>query len=157
MRFQLINPAVGQKIYQTDSLEKGAKKCYGELKQFAGNNHIGFSIMNVDTFEVYKYEIDANYNKQKGGDTLVAQKNIGLDKETPVKSREIPQPIPIPKTNVNELDNIKQKLLMIEDKLKLFDERLSRIETPGYKSINSIYRENLDKLSNVKKFDTSPR
>lgn len=56
-KYQLISPIVGTKIYQTSSPEKGARHCYDELKLISGVNALDFTMMNIDTFETYKYGI----------------------------------------------------------------------------------------------------
>lgn len=65
-KYQLIHPVVGTRIYQTRSLKKGAKKCYEELKSFNNINSPYFTVLNVDTFEIYKFKIDATNTKAQG-------------------------------------------------------------------------------------------
>lgn len=60
-RFQLVGPIVGTKAYQTESFDMGVKKCYQELKQRGGSNfnkYDTFSVMDMDTYETYKFKID---------------------------------------------------------------------------------------------------
>jgi hypothetical protein len=70
-RFQLISPIIGNKIYQSSSFNKGAKKCYDELKGCGKNDFNDFTIMNLDNYETFKFAINKrekhNHNLQQGG------------------------------------------------------------------------------------------
>ena len=56
-RYQLIKPIVSDKIYETESLNKAASKCYKEIKlnQIAGAST--FTIRNVDTNEYIDFSL----------------------------------------------------------------------------------------------------
>ena len=56
-KYQLIYPIVGNKLYQATSLKGGAKRCYDELKQLDNIESDYFTVMNVDTFETFKFKI----------------------------------------------------------------------------------------------------
>ena len=63
-KYQLIYPVVGTCAYQSTSLKKGAKKCYEELKSLSNINTPYFTVLNLDTYETYKFQIDAeNFSK----------------------------------------------------------------------------------------------
>lgn len=66
-RFQLIAPIVGNKIYQTNSFQKGAGKCFEELKGCEKNDFNQFTIMNVDNFETYKFGISKREKHNTSG------------------------------------------------------------------------------------------
>ena len=56
-KYQLIHPVVGTKAYYTTTLMKGAKQCFEELKTL-NINATQFSVLDHETYEVYKFEID---------------------------------------------------------------------------------------------------
>jgi len=56
-KFQLIKPFVSDRIYQTSSMNKAAKKCYQEVKEANLTNIDTFTMLNVDTKEKYVYQI----------------------------------------------------------------------------------------------------
>jgi hypothetical protein len=58
-KYQLIHPIVGTRVYQTTSLKRGAKKCYEELKSLNNINSPSFTVLNVDTYETFKFRIDS--------------------------------------------------------------------------------------------------
>jgi len=60
-KYQLIHPIVGTRVYKTNSLNKGAKKCYEELKSLNNINSEYFTILNIDTYQTFKFKI----NKQQ--------------------------------------------------------------------------------------------
>lgn len=65
-KYQLIHPIVGTRAYQTNSFKKGAKKCYEELKSLDNINTTQFTVLNLDTFQTYKFQIDTHkINKQQ--------------------------------------------------------------------------------------------
>ena len=76
-RFQLIKPFIGEKVYETSSLKKGAKKCYQEFKQSQNNKTNEFSVLNIDTHETYRYKVNHN---QDGGNLPNDKKIIELEK-----------------------------------------------------------------------------
>lgn len=89
-KYQLIHPVVGTRAYQTTSLKKGAKKCYEELKSLDNISSLHFTILNIDTYETYKFKINhANINKiQTGGDgELVKKVNSIQDAVNKLNSR----------------------------------------------------------------------
>lgn len=55
-RYQLIEPYVGQKVYESSSLKKGAKKCYDELK-ISGKKTSHFTIMDIESYQKYTFGI----------------------------------------------------------------------------------------------------
>lgn len=61
-RLQLISPTIGEKIYETRHLDKGIDKCYREFKSLNTGSK-SFTIMDLFTYQVYKYAV--NNNKQK--------------------------------------------------------------------------------------------
>jgi hypothetical protein len=65
-RFQLIKPYVSDKIYETDTMMKGAKKCYKELKDNIINQENitnvpdEFTIMDIESYKKYVFKINKN-------------------------------------------------------------------------------------------------
>lgn len=67
-RYKLVNPYSSEKVYETSSLTKGAKKCYEELKgspYYYGCNK--FTIMDIDDFKKYDFGINNKNVAQQGG------------------------------------------------------------------------------------------
>lgn len=80
-RYQLILPVTSNKIYQTNSLKKGAAKCYEELKSYGPIESNEFVILDIDTYHKYSYAI----TKQQGGAKETKEtKDIKDVKETKV-------------------------------------------------------------------------
>jgi len=75
MRFQLISPIISKNIHTCYDLNEGAKTCYNELKannynysmNSENNKNNTFSIMNVDTFETYKFQLGKKKSQMNGG------------------------------------------------------------------------------------------
>jgi hypothetical protein len=74
-KYQLIHPVVGTRVYQTTSLKKGAKKCYEELKSLNNIDAAQFSVLNVDTYETYHFQIDDSHKLSGGGASLGLELN----------------------------------------------------------------------------------
>lgn len=76
-RYQLVYPYDGKKVYETSSLNKGAKRCYEELKKTSHYQAADkFTIMDIDNFKKYEFAIKkpvhqmgGNNNQHIGGDT----------------------------------------------------------------------------------------
>lgn len=65
-KYQLIKPFIGDKIYET-TLNKGAKKCYNDVKQRKIPNLTSFDIKEINTGKIYTYKIHHPYIPQIGG------------------------------------------------------------------------------------------
>lgn len=59
--YRLIYPYDSSNVYMETSIKKAADKCYSELKQNAAYAP-KFSMMNIDTNAIYKFEIPKNIN-----------------------------------------------------------------------------------------------
>jgi hypothetical protein len=118
--FQLIHPIVGNKIYQT-SFNKASKKCYDELNSLDFHNHSYFTIINLDTKEVYTFKINKK-NKFTSNDFSIIKKNIQnietrLDilenkinnKDEYINLQNISNKISNKISNIEEIPNINKK------------------------------------------------
>lgn len=107
-RLQLIHPIHGTKVYQATTFDNAVKKCYNELKENGNIPSDYFSVMNIDTFETFKFGINKNKNKihntQKGGDGSNIIKN-NLDN------------IILNNVKTLSLDEISNRLLSLENKV----------------------------------------
>ena len=56
-RYQLIKPIISDKIYETSSLMKGAKKCYSEVKTAKIIGSKTFTMRDIDSQETYIFKI----------------------------------------------------------------------------------------------------
>ena len=59
-KYQLISPVIGNNLYIASSLKSGAAKCFNDLKQLDVINANYFTIIDIDTFETFKFQIDKN-------------------------------------------------------------------------------------------------
>lgn len=56
-RYQLIEPYVGTKVYESSSLTKGAGKCYNELKQSGKMVGGHFTVMDIESYQKFTFGI----------------------------------------------------------------------------------------------------
>ena len=56
-RYQLIKPILSDRIHESSSMLKGAKKCYKELKTFNAHNSETFTIRDIDTNKSFVFKI----------------------------------------------------------------------------------------------------
>lgn len=117
-KYQLIHPVVGTRAYQTTSLKKGARKCYEELKSLNNINTSQFTILNIDTYKIYKFQIDAtNINKtQYGG-------------------------------NSKDKGDIIKKIDLIEDAVNKLNSRVQKLENDGINNINNNDDYNVNNIN----------
>ena len=57
-QYQLIEPILSNKTYQTTSLKKASKKCFDEIKNLKINNLETFKIKNLNTNEIFVFKIN---------------------------------------------------------------------------------------------------
>lgn len=128
-RFQLITPVVSNKIYLTNSVQKGAGKCFEELKGCGANNFNQFTIMNVDNFETYKFAIDkkrnhltnnkigisSNINNQNGGDNTNNMPTAEMVND--VKQF----------TDSNKVVRLEKAVVALSDKVILLEEQINKL------------------------------
>jgi hypothetical protein len=69
-KYQLIYPVVGTRAYLSLSPEKGAKKCYEELKSLNNVDAQYFTVLNIDTYETYKFKIDSDKSQKTNNDNI---------------------------------------------------------------------------------------
>lgn len=110
-RYQLIKPIISDKIYETQSLMKGAKKCYNEVKNARLPNAKTFTMKDIDTHENYIFKINNPYVPplQTGG--------------SPPKHENDDEKIEslIPQQNSG-------KIIKMEDDIKLLESRITIVE-----------------------------
>jgi hypothetical protein len=112
-RFQLISPIVGDKIYQTSSIKRGAKKCFEELKGCGKNDFNEFTIMNLDNFETYKFGIN-NKSSQLGGDPTKAQQ---ASKEPAVQLED------------DKIPKLEKAIVSLNDKISLLQQQIDELSS----------------------------
>lgn len=56
-RYQLIEPIISNKIYDTTSLKRASKRCFNEVKNLKYNNLTTFTIQNLDSNETFTFKI----------------------------------------------------------------------------------------------------
>lgn len=100
-KFQLITPVVGDKIYQTNSFNKGIKKCYNELKSYGSNKYDKFSVIDLTTYKTYEFALNKN------------KKNIQVGGEN---------------ENIKENDKENDKIVLLEENIKILEEKINKLE-----------------------------
>jgi len=70
-RYQLIRPIISNKIYESSSMIKSAKKCYQEVKNAKIVGATTFTIKDIDSHKTFTFQIH-NKNMQYGGEGEVA-------------------------------------------------------------------------------------
>jgi hypothetical protein len=100
-RYKLVTPYSSEKVYETSSLTKGAKKCYDELKgspYYYGCNK--FIIMDIDDFKKYDFGINTKNASQRGGYNF----NKPVDEPTNLddKSNELKREVPNGDLKIND-------------------------------------------------------
>ena len=154
-RYQLIKPIISDKIYETSSLIKGAKKCYSEVKNAKICGAKTFTVRDIDSQETFIFKIHNPYIPQNqialGGSQIALsgpQHQIALSGGTVV----LPTMGSAKLNKNNHLDltnhtgqylgqNIRQlggadddtdtKISAINDNLKKLDERVTILESKG--------------------------
>lgn len=124
-KYQLIYPIVGTRVYQTTSFKKGAVKCYNELKSLNNINSSYFTILNLDTYETYKFKINTKLNPE-------LNPKLNLD------------------TNIQDtLNDLNIRVKKIED--TIFNSKNSNLV---FDEINKIHKvDKIDKLDKMDKVD----
>ncbi len=108
-RLQLIHPIHGAKIYQASTFDSAVKKCYNELKENGNLNSDYFTVMNINTFETFKFAINKNkknksINIQQGGSVKNNLDNIILNNVKTLSLDEISNRLLSLENKVNELE-----------------------------------------------------
>jgi hypothetical protein len=70
-RYQLIEPFVGNTLYETSSLKKGAQKCYNDIMNSNKSDAKIFTVREIgsgETFSFNIHKVTKNNNNQFGGD-----------------------------------------------------------------------------------------
>lgn len=122
-KYQLLSPIMGNKIYQTNNINKVVKKCYDELKMIGGNKDCNeIVIMNVDNYETFRFNI--NKKQQTGGALPPPPKKIKHDKNE--ENDDKPENIedkPVLPSNILET-----RVSKIEESITNLAERIRKLE-----------------------------
>jgi hypothetical protein len=98
-RYQLIDPYINDKIYEGYTINKGAKKCYNDIKK-SGKNVSKFRVRNIDNGEVFDFNIHSKHQMEGGMNILKLPKNINFDELSNIKLNE----------KINKLENRIQEI-----------------------------------------------
>lgn len=147
-RYQLIKPFLSDKIYETSTLNKGAKKCYNEVKSSKIIGATEFSVRDIDSYEIFKFKIHHPYfPMQSGGNPEQKQE------------QQIEGVAEIPLANDDKLKNMDDRITRLEQYLGIGQLTAttilpmnSQINTYNPIPINNqhIYQSNLDSLKTYK-------
>jgi hypothetical protein len=136
-RYRLIKPFLSDKIYETKSLTKATKKCYNEIKLANITGITNFSIMDIDSKQIFAGKIKDQY-VLRGGEGGPDEQ--GIDTKDAVPSEPIQKtsrhsldsPIPILESAVKQLDaditSRDERINIIELRLNNMDTRLIHVE-----------------------------
>jgi|694.fasta_scaffold71106_4 hypothetical protein len=152
IRYQLVYPYDGKKIYESSSLTKAAQKCYNELKQSVHYNVANkFTILDIDNFKKYDFALKKK-NTQFGGDDnqaqqepLQIQQNIQNINDDGIKEAEniVNRNNEDIKNNEEIKNNEDIKNNEISNKLSILDIKLEKIiSMMEQQEINKQNREN---------------
>lgn len=144
-RFQLISPVIGEKIYQTNSIKKGIKKCYEELKSVGIKDHKEFCVMDTVSYETYKFAINNKNNNE-----LIDHKNKKIKKEKDHKNISNNENIINQKDNIavenNNQISYEKKIDYLENNINILNNKIKTLEqqilTINNNRINKIENEN---------------
>lgn len=128
-KYQLIHPIVGTRVYRTNSLKKGAKKCYNELKSLNNINTLTFTILNVETYETFQFKINT--------------KNIEKECINSIKKCD---ELKIKTTNTELIDKINKMQESIDKLNTLIEEILPEQIKNNNKNVNK--KNNMEKIQN---------
>lgn len=130
-RYQLIKPIVSDKIYETSSLMKGAKKCYGEVK----NSRISaqtFTIKNINSNEIYTFKIHKPYAEKMIGGAETQLIMPTLNDKNVILHQSVQKGGDIDEAVVNEmkttLDGLVAKVTAVEEKIVEIEKKIEDAE-----------------------------
>lgn len=158
-RYQLVSPIMGT-IHDASSLKSGTKKCYNELLQSGAVNYKDFTVMDVDSFEMYKYAINNELvnqlnNKmiiQPAVQTAIIQANAApINDSQNIKATIIEQKLPtrfdlidintgMRRVNRGQRRTVNQSVNT--DKLALLEARIKKLE-------DKVFKDENDKLEDI--------
>lgn len=138
-KYQLVYPVKGTKIYQSNSLNKGARKCFNDLKLLENFDSPFFKIINIDTGEAYLFKINKKANNSKN--------NGIIDLDLSKNSQESVQSIKYNNDNFNDIKsmikNLNIKINKLEDRI---DEISLNIKNNGTANNLTEPKFNMDKI-----------
>jgi len=121
-RYQLIKPIISDKIYETSSLIKGAKKCYNEVKSAKIGGAKTFTVRDIDSQQTYIFKIHNPYIPANqltlGGGGVVS----------------LPMGNVVPLNNVVQRggdDDTESQINAVKDDLKKLEDRVTALEAKG--------------------------
>jgi hypothetical protein len=153
-RYQLISPVVGNKIYQTSTAKKGAKKCYHELKGYGPIRDTEFSVLNLDSYETYKFKIDKLYSQRGGNDgeevhddpseEHIVAEHINDDKQ-----------IVVPTGDDKKIIELEDRIRTLENKVNYLESQLKEKKSDFAKEVvpmssKDVYFSNMRRLDAIK-------
>ena len=147
-RYQLIAPVHGDKIYQTTSLNKGAKKCFEELKGCGKNNFNSFTVMNLDNYETYKFAIGGRHLQHGGGDesgninsNLVHDSNVVQQQVHQIKLDGSVYIEQLKSMYDEKIKKLEKAIVVLNDKIVALEAKTSKNVETEQKSIPELTKE----------------
>jgi hypothetical protein len=143
-RYQLIQPLLSNKIYQTTSFKKGVAKCYSELKNYGPITANEFVVMDIDSFEKYSFAINHKNNLHMSGGNIT-HKNTDIEEirehNNSTRNKEIDE-------NGKEIErggglSVEAKIDNLEGKYKLIESDIKEIKSIVFKT-NSHNKLDID-------------
>lgn len=133
-RYQLIKPILSEKIYESSSMLKGAKKCYKEVKNYKIPNADSFTIRDIDTNKTFVFKIHHPYiPSQLGGELKNGQEGQQV-KEGDLETLVQPQ---------ND-----EKIAKIEENIKNLESRIGIVENTVVNAIDKYNEKNIQNGNN---------
>lgn len=144
-KYQLVYPVIGTRVYQTTSLKKGAKKCYEELKSLENINTSYFTVLNIDTYETYKFQID----DKEFVDTNIINPNNSNNTDNTNNTNNSNNSNNLDKNLNNNLDDksgeILKRIDILQETIDKIDKRVQKIE--GHSELKLIEKDASIKLN----------
>jgi hypothetical protein len=119
-RYQLTKPFLSDKVYESSSVLKSAKKCYQEVKKAKLPNIKTFTIKDIDSNKSFIFQIHHPY-MQKGGEGEETK-----DVVNPVLVQD-QQTAPVNVTQHIE-STVSDKFLELQTEIKKLDVRIAALE-----------------------------
>jgi hypothetical protein len=170
-KYQLLSPIMGNKIYQTNDINKVVKKCYDELKMIGGKkDYSEIVIMNVDNYETFRFNVSKKQNTEQIGGNMPLPKKTGAKTETNPEINNESMPSNMIETRVSKIEeaitnlaerirklegiesgvgineNITDKVFVKEDRLTLDKPELIREPLRMPENKGESYRDRIPKI-----------
>lgn len=133
-KYQLIVPLLGSKIYQRKNFDDAVKNCYLELKGFYKDfsNTTKFVVLNIDTNEVYNFEI---IKRSTGNDYQDVNKNLDVNN---INNKE---------KDMYDMSYLNTKLRELESKMAIMENKINNIDNNNGGILNKT--KNLDSVGDI--------